>query len=212
MLRLMIAAACKAVHVGEPPMGQRLPRIERGRLREQRPVAFDDVNLRVKTYDDPRGQHGWRGKGFDGVAAQLVRPKDATALRIGQLDRSKVSLGVAPQMAGGDILRIHEGSRDCGRWLRNEKAVPLAMMLILRSFAKPKIMSLVTASATATSSGVADVNGITRIVGPRGRAACWPDGASRWATSTKLILAGLETDRCAAAKPDLSDVASMPSF
>ena len=120
MLRLMIAAACKAVHVGEPPM-ERLPRIERGRLREQRPVAFDDVNLRVKTYDDPRGQHGWRGKGLDGVAPQLVRPKNATALRIGQLDRSKVSLGVAPQMAGGDILRIHEAAATAGVWLRNEK-------------------------------------------------------------------------------------------
>src|SRR5580700_11949363 len=90
-----------------------------------------------------------------------------------------------------------------GVWLRNENAVPRAMMLMLRSFAIPKIMSHVTLSASATPSGVAAANGITRIVGPRVRTACWPHGASRW--SSKLIPAGLETDRCAAAKADLSD-------
>src|SRR5262245_66561898 len=98
MLRPPIAAASKAVHMGEPPV-VRLPRIERGRRREQRPVAFEDVNLRVKTYDDPRGQQGWRGKGIDGIAAQLVRPKDAAALWIGQFERNKVSFAVALQMA-----------------------------------------------------------------------------------------------------------------
>jgi hypothetical protein len=30
--------------------------------------------------------------------------------------------------------------------------------------------------------------------------------------STKLVLAGFETDRCAAAKADLSDAGSMPSL
>jgi len=80
------------------------------------------------------------------------------------------------------------------------------MTLMLRSLARPKIMSLVTLSASATLSAVAATNGITRSVGSRVRTACWPDGASRWATSTKLIPAGLETDRCAAAKADLSDV------
>jgi hypothetical protein len=45
---------------------------------------------------------------------------------------------------------------------------------------------------------------------PARRTACWPHGASRW--STKLIPAGLETDRGAAAKADLSDVGSMPSL
>ena len=85
----------------------RLPRIERGRRREQRPVAFDDVNFRIKTRDDPRGQQGRRGKGIDGVAAEFIRPKDATALWVGEFDRNKISLAVAPQMAGGDILRNH---------------------------------------------------------------------------------------------------------
>src|SRR5215475_15406138 len=121
MLRLTIAAAGKAEHVGEPAM-VRLPRIERGRRREQRPVAFDDVNFRLKTYDDPRGQQGWRGKGIDGVAAQLVRPKDATAPWVGELDRNMIFLAVAPQMAGGDILRIHQGRRDCGRPVPQRKS------------------------------------------------------------------------------------------
>src|SRR5215469_7689274 len=99
-----------------------------------------------------------------------------------------------------------------GDWLRNEKAVPRAMMLMLRSLATPKIMSLVTLSASVTSSGVAAVNGITRIVGLRVRTTSWPDGASGRAMSAKVILAGLETDRCAAARSDLSDVGLMPSL
>ena len=53
---------------------------------------------------------------------------------------------------------------------------------------------------------------MTRIVGPRVRATCRADGLSRWVISTKLIPAGLETDRCAAAKADLSDAGSTPSL
>jgi hypothetical protein len=57
----------------------RLPGIERCRRHEQRPVAFDDVNFPIKTGDDPRGQQGRRGKRIDGVATELIGPKDATS-------------------------------------------------------------------------------------------------------------------------------------
>src|ERR1700741_5383861 len=69
LLRLSIAGARKVVHAGEPQM-VRLPRIERGRRHEQRPVAFYDVNFRIKTRDDPRGQQRRRRKGIDGIAAE----------------------------------------------------------------------------------------------------------------------------------------------
>ena len=85
LLRFMIVAACKAVHVGEPAM-VRLPCIERGRWHEQRPVAFDDVNFSIKTCDDPRGQWRRRGKGIFGVAAELVRSKDPTAIWLDEFD------------------------------------------------------------------------------------------------------------------------------
>src|SRR3954464_6010487 len=99
-----------------------------------------------------------------------------------------------------------------GVWPRSEKAVPRAMMLMLRSLATPKIVSLIRLSASATSSGVAAVNGMTRIVGPRVHATCRADGLSRWVMLTTLMLADLEPDRWAAAKADLSDVVSMPSL
>ncbi|SRR5258708_2429253 len=74
-----------------------------GRLREQRPVAFNDVNFRIKTCDDPRCQQGWHGKGIDCVAAELVCPKDATAAWVAEFHRNKISVAIAPQMARGDI-------------------------------------------------------------------------------------------------------------
>src|SRR4051794_31242900 len=89
--RLTISAAGKPVHQGEPAV-VRLPRVERGGRREQRPIAFDEVNFRIKTCDDPRGQQGWRGEGLDGVTVELVRPKDATAAGIAELDRNEIFL------------------------------------------------------------------------------------------------------------------------
>src|SRR5271154_6715843 len=85
--------------------------------------------------------------------------------------------------------------------LRSEKAVPRAMTLKLRNLAKPKMMSLVTLSASATFSSAA-VNGSKSSVGPRVSTA---GRASKRAEATKLTTAGFDVDRRAAAKAASSD-------
>jgi hypothetical protein len=89
------------------------------------------------------------------------------------------------------------------------------MMLMPRSLAKPKMMSLVTLSASATFSGAA-VNGINSSVGPRAATADWLAGGSRRGTPITLPItrmeADLDDDRYAAAKAALSDAGSMPSL
>ena len=87
----------------------RLPRIERSRRHQQRTVAFDSVNFRIKTRYDARGQQGRHGKGVVGIATEFINPKDAVAFRADQFHRNKISPAVASQMSGRDILRIHQG-------------------------------------------------------------------------------------------------------
>ncbi len=187
-----------------------LPCIERSRWHEQRTVAFDDVNFRIKTRYDARGQQGRHGKGVVGIATEFIDPEDAVAFGVDQFHRNKISLAVAAQMAGRNILRVYQGGCRRGGKLRSEKAVPRAMTLKLRNLAKPKMMSLVTLSASAALSGAA-VNGSKSRVGPRVSPAGELDGASKRAVSIKLTTAGFEVDRRAAAKAASSDFGSMPS-
>src|SRR5258708_11004053 len=94
--------------------------------------------------------------------------------------------------------------------LRSEKAVPRAMTLKPRNLAKPKMMSLVTLSASATLSGAA-VNGSKSSVGLRVSAAGELDGASKRAVSIKLTTAAFAVDRRASATSASIEAASMPS-
>ncbi|MGV7213056.1 hypothetical protein SO180_07060 [Bradyrhizobium sp. UFLA05-112] len=100
----------------------RLPRVERGRRHEQRTVAFDNVNFRIKTRDDPRGQQRRRSEGIDGVAAEFVNPEDAIALGVDELDRDKIFPAVASQMAGRNILRVHNPGGRRGRLAAQRKS------------------------------------------------------------------------------------------
>src|SRR5580658_6064070 len=116
----MIVAASEAEHVGEPAMVS-LPRIERGRRREKRTVAFDNMNFSIEARDDPCGQLRRRRKCLDCVAAEFIDPKDATAAWVAELDRSKVFLAIAPQAAGGEVLRFRQGGRVFGRLASQRK-------------------------------------------------------------------------------------------
>ena len=69
------------------------------------------MNFRIEARDDLRGEVRRRGKGSDGVAAKFIGPKDATAVCVAELDRSKVLLAIALQTAEGDVLRFRQGSR-----------------------------------------------------------------------------------------------------
>ena len=92
------------------------------RRHEQRTVAFDDVNFRIETRYDARGQQGRHGKGVVGIATEFVDPKDAVAFGVDQLHRNEISLAVASQMAGRDILRIHQGGCRRGRQAAQRKS------------------------------------------------------------------------------------------
>ena len=106
-LCLAITIAGKEVHVAKPAM-VRLPRIKRGGWQQQGPVAFDDINFRIEPPDDLRGQAWRRRKGIDGVAAEFIGPEDAVTSGVDELHGNKIFPAVASEVAGCNILRVHQ--------------------------------------------------------------------------------------------------------